>query len=53
VDVVLGMEREEFVGEGYIFAMIRLIGHWQTDGRIEKSMIFIQGISFLHSVDVR
>jgi hypothetical protein len=41
---VLGEEEGEFVGEGHIYAMIRLVGHWQTDGRTDKSRIFVQGI---------
>ena len=44
METVLGTGDGEFVGEGHIYAMIRLIGHWQTDKRIEKSMIFVQGI---------
>lgn len=40
---MLGKEQEEFVGKGHIYAMIRLIGHWQSEGRIDKSMIFVQG----------
>jgi len=44
VHIVLGNEQGEFVGEGHIYAMIRLIGHWQTDRRIEKSLIFVQGM---------
>ena len=43
VDVVVGSE-EEFLGEGHIYAMIRLVGHWQSEGRISKSMIFVQGM---------
>ena len=43
---MLGPGQGEFVGDGHIYAMIRLVGHWQTDGRIEKSMIFVQGIHF-------
>ena len=46
MDIVLEGDRSEFVGEGHIYAMIRLIGHWQTDRRIEKSLIFVQGINF-------
>ena len=52
VDVVLGLEQGEFVGDGHIYAMIRLVGHWQTDGHIEKSMIFVQGIHFLLKIGV-
>lgn len=40
---MLGSDDGEFVGEGHIYAMIRLIGHWQLEKRIEKSMIFVQG----------
>lgn len=43
MDVVLGTKVGDYVGEGHIYAMIRLIGHWQTDRRIEKSLIFVQG----------
>ena len=43
IDIVLGNELEEFVGEGHIYAMIRLIGHWQSKGQVEKSIIFVQG----------
>jgi hypothetical protein len=43
VDVVLGTVAGDYVGEGHVYAMIRLIGHWQTDRRIEKSLIFVQG----------
>jgi len=32
--------------------MIRLIGHWQTDKRIEKSLIFVQGINSGEEADV-
>jgi hypothetical protein len=49
VEIVLGVEQGDFVGEGHIFAMIRLIGHWQADGRIEKSMIFVQGTLFFYT----
>ena len=49
---MLGPEQGEFVGNGHIYAMIRLVGHWQTDGRIEKSMIFVQGIHFLLKIGV-
>jgi len=44
VHIVLGNQQGEFVGEGHIYAMIRLIGHWQIDRRIEKSLIFVQGM---------
>ena len=40
---MLGTEKEQFVGDGHIYAMIRLIGHWQSEGQVEKSMIFVQG----------
>ena len=49
MEIVLGTE-QEFVGEGYIYAMIRLVGHWQTEGRVEKSMIFVQGISCVGTI---
>jgi len=45
VETVLGTRDDEFVGEGHIYAMIRLLGHWQMDKRIEKSLIFVQGSS--------
>lgn len=43
IEIVLGAEHGEFVGDGHIYAMIRLVGHWQTDGQIDKSMVFVQG----------
>jgi hypothetical protein len=50
--VVLGPEQGEFVGDGHVYAMVRLVGHWQTDGRIEKSMIFVQGTLRLQNIKV-
>jgi hypothetical protein len=43
VETVLEVSGKEMIEDGYIFAMIRLVGHWQTERRIEKSLIFVQG----------
>jgi hypothetical protein len=43
VETVLGVQEGEFVGDGHVYAMIRLVGHWQVEKRIERSMIFVQG----------
>ena len=38
-------EEYDVIADGQVYAMIRLIGHWQSEGRIERSMIFVQCIS--------
>jgi hypothetical protein len=41
-DCVVGRDEGESVEDGKVYAMIRLVGHWQSEGRIERDMIFVQ-----------